>query len=289
VPTRWRDRAPRLIQLENGNDAIIVENRSPITPTLQITGTSYEKHEVGVLKYQGPGTGSPEQRLLEQDQDGVDAEVLYTHPLYPNLWRGIRDDEPYKAMIRAYNDFLGQEYAAVAPDRLIAIGVLPDTGVDDAVHEMEHCARLGLKGVALHRFPSGKGYPTPEDDRFWAAALDADFPITAHTAGGTTRFSREGPVFQYEKPPHDAIPGRDPLNLLVRFCGENGIAPLQMAMAGVFDRFPKLKIYWAETQKATPAASDGISLRALLVGFYAGSTGCPPAPRHWSESTHMGK
>ena len=35
---------------------------------------------------------------------------------------------------------------------------------------------------------------------------------------------------------------------MFRFAGEQPIAPLQMAMAGVFDRFPDLKIYWAESQ-----------------------------------------
>src|SRR2546425_5035300 len=38
---------------------------------------------------------------------------------------------------------------------------------DDAIAELEHCARLGLKGVNLGVFPNGKAYPMAEDDRFW--------------------------------------------------------------------------------------------------------------------------
>ena len=83
------------------------------------------------------------------------------------FWRGIADDEAYKAMIRAYNQWLAEEYCAYSPNRLIAMGVLPDTGVDDAVAEMEYCAGAGLKGVNLHRFPAGQSYVTPDDDRFW--------------------------------------------------------------------------------------------------------------------------
>ncbi|MBM2812616.1 MAG: Amidohydrolase [Chloroflexi bacterium] len=248
VAARWRDRAPRLVKLANGDDGLLVENRPPHTPGLQITGTSYDKHDLLGVTYDGPGTGAPDQRLREQDQDGVDAEVMYTHPVYPNLWRGIKDDEPYRAMVRAYNSFLGEEYCAYAPDRLLAIGVLPTTGVDDAIDEMEFCARVGLKGVCLYAFPNGKGYPSPDDDRFWHTALSMRMPITAHTQGGTTRFVREGPVFQYKRPPKNAGPGRDPVNLMVRFASENAIAPLQLAFAGVFDRFPTLRVYWAETQ-----------------------------------------
>ncbi|HWP60922.1 MAG TPA: amidohydrolase family protein [Candidatus Acidoferrales bacterium] len=248
VPKRWRDRAPRTVILANGNEGIIVENRPPRSPgATNITGIPYEQHGLQKYWFEGPGTGSPEQRLWEQDKDGIDAEVLFTHATYPHLWRGISEDEPYRAVIRAYNEWLAEEYCAHNPKRLLAMGVVPDTGVDDAIAEMEYCAKAGLKGVNLHRFPSGKSYPTPEDDKFWRAALALKFPVASHTNGGTTRFTDQGPIFQYPGKPLGKYQ-RDPVSLLFRFAGEQPMAPLQMAMAGVFDRFPDLKIYWAETQ-----------------------------------------
>ena len=57
----------------------------------------------------------------------------------------------------------------------------------------------------------------------------------------------KGPIFQYPQTPKDKA-DRDPVSLMFRFAGEQPIAPLQMAMAGVFDRFSDLKIYWAESQ-----------------------------------------
>ena len=250
VPERWRDRAPRTVRLSNGNDGLIIENRRPHTPGLQLTGVAYDQHDVKPVRYEdGPGTGPPATRLREQDQDGVDAEIMYTHPSQPSFWRGISDDEVYLAMIHAYNAWLGEEYCAFAPDRLIAMGIIPDTGIDDAIEEMKHCAGVGLKGVCIYRFPNGKGLPLPEDDRFWQASLDLNMPVSAHTNGGTTKFAREGPVFQYAHPKGDvAAIGRDPLNLMFRFAGDQPMAPLQLACAGVFDRFPTLKIYWAESQ-----------------------------------------
>jgi predicted TIM-barrel fold metal-dependent hydrolase len=247
VPARWRTRAPRLVKLDNGNDGLLIENRPPHTPGLQITGVSYDQHDLHGITYDGPGAGSAEQRLREQDEDGVDAEVMYTHPIYLNFWRGIRENEPYKAMIHAYNEWLGEEYCAVAPDRLIAMGMIPDTGLNDAIAEMEFCARVGLRGVCLYRFPSGKPFPTAEDDRFWEAALAMHMPLTTHTNGGSTRFAREGPLFQYARTSEDTG-GRDPVGLLFRFAGDHPVVPLQMAYAGVFERFPKLRLYFAETQ-----------------------------------------
>lgn len=247
VPERWRDRAPRRIKLANGDDAAVIEGRPPFTPGLQVTGVPYQEHDLHGISYDGPGTGSPEQRLREQNLDGTDAEIMYTHPGYPNFWRGLRDNEVYLATIRAYNEWLIEEYASFAPERLMPMAVTPDTGVKDAIGEMEFCKKAGYKGMCLYKFPSGKTFPTPDDDRFWAAALDLQMPVTFHTNGGTTRLSREGPVFQYPNPPNDATPGRDPISLMVRFCGDNAITALQLACQGVFDRFPNLRIYWAET------------------------------------------
>jgi predicted TIM-barrel fold metal-dependent hydrolase len=248
VPERWRDRAPRTTRLPNGNDGLLLEGRPPHTPGAQLTGTGrrYDLHDVGPITYDGPGTGSAEQRCREQDTDGIDAEVMYTHPIYPRFWRGIRDNEPYKSMFWAYNNWLGTEYCAYAPDRLLAMGVIPDTGIDDAVAELEHCAEVGLKGVCLYKFPNGKNWPTPEDDRFWETALAMHMPITTHTNGGTTRFSREEPVFPSGR--GGDVTGRDPISILCRFCGDTATMAIQLALAGTFDRFPRLRIYYAETQ-----------------------------------------
>ena len=249
VPERWRDRAPRVITLDDGQTAEIIENR----PVHRIGGNrlgtaqAQDKFESNLPTFQGlPGRGSPEQRLAEQDQDGVEAEILFTHDSYLNYWRGIQDDRVLAGVVHGYNEFLAEEYCALAPDRLLAMGVVPPTNVDDAVAELEYCARAGFKGVCLYKYPSGKVYPTPEDDRFWAASLDLRMPITGHTVAATTRFTGEGPAFLYPRKP--ARNTGDPITLIFRFCGDAAFTPIQMAYAGVFDRFPDLKLYWGETQ-----------------------------------------
>ena len=59
---------------------------------------------------------------------------------------------------------------------------MPDIGADENIAEMKRCKEKGFKAVRLHTFPSGKGTPTAEDDKFYAAALDLDMPITIHTS-----------------------------------------------------------------------------------------------------------
>ena len=68
--------------------------------------------------------------------DGVDAEVLFPSLFSTRFLEGITDPEVYLAMVRACNTFLAQDYCSVAPDRLIGSGVIPISGIDDAVAEL---------------------------------------------------------------------------------------------------------------------------------------------------------
>lgn len=244
VAEKWRDRAPKRVTMPNGADAVVIDGGKP--NTIGIT------RSVGVDRKQlanqvptfasSAGTGKPEQRVREQDQDGIDAEILFSQIAL--VFRQTKDDDLYRELFRAYNEYLAEEYQAASPDRLIPMGVLPTTGVDDAVRELEHCKKIGLKGVKLDAFPSGKGYPTPEDDRFWVAAVDLGMPLTNHSDG---KLGRDGPAFTYRKEPGPDVHQREPMRFFFRFTNDAMKGATQMAFAGVWDRFPTLRMYWAET------------------------------------------
>ncbi len=187
VPSAYRDLAPRLVKLPEGGEAWIVEGLPLIHNgqnlaagrTVKLKGVSYWNADGSA----GPGTGDARQRLREQDEDGIDAEVLYPPVFIGKLIEQISDKRAYLAMVRAYNDFLA-EYCAIAPDRLIGTAVMPVTGLDDAVAELRRCRDLGLRATSLSMFPSGGGAPKPEDDRFWESALALEMKIAAHVTFG---------------------------------------------------------------------------------------------------------
>ena len=246
VPVKWRDRAPKRVKMPNGSDAVMVDGGKPntigVTRSVRVAHKDLAK-QVPTFE-NSAGTGSPEQRLREQDQDGIEAEILFSQISF--VLRQAKDDDLYLESVRAYNEFLAEEYMAVAPDRLICMGTIPITGVEDAVRELEHCAKLGLRGVKLDRFPSGRGYPTAEDDKFWAAAVDLKMPLTNHN-DGKMGSGRGEPAFKYDKEPGEDVHQREPMNYFFRFTNDAMTASIQMAFAGVWDRFPALEMYWAET------------------------------------------
>jgi predicted TIM-barrel fold metal-dependent hydrolase len=254
VAPQYRDRAPHTIHLPDGGDALLIEGQPLLEANfldLRAGRPADQWQPFGLKVEEAAGTGSPEQRVQEQDRDGLDAEVLFPAMVAgPVFWRNISHDVVYKAVIRAYNDWLAEEYCAVAADRLIGMGVMPITNVDDAVAEMEHCAKLGLKGIQLGALPNGKGYPTPEDDKFWAAAVDMGLPVTVHVAFNRTGARASQPTFKYPREDPQIMPRirRPFLEWITNFGLPPAVSIAQLVLAGVFDRFPRLKVFFAETR-----------------------------------------
>jgi predicted TIM-barrel fold metal-dependent hydrolase len=247
VEAKFRDRAPRRIRLPEGGDAVVGEN-NPIV----YGGTGhYSGHSPEDFDPMTPddydeivGGGGPGQRLREQDADGVAGELLFPASSTWKVARAITNDEAFSAVVRGYNDFLAAEYCAMAPGRLVGVGLLPHRGINGDLAELEHCKRIGLKTVVLGRYPGGKRYPTPDDDRFFAAALDLEMPVTIHTSLGGVRVEMNYP----KRPPQADVPPDDLLLRMYRHgnhhCG--ALEATQMVIDGLFDRFPGLRIYWAE-------------------------------------------
>jgi uncharacterized protein len=257
VPVKYRDQAPRLVRQPDGSDAWTIGDKiaRPAAAADLYGGKGRDQYLPFGARYEGtPGTGSPEQRVREQDRDGIDAEVLFpSQQGGPKLWRRIQDDLAYKAVVRAYNNWLAEEYCAVDPDRLIGVGILPLThAVADSIEEMEKCATIGLKAVLLQGFPSGKPYPSIEDDPFWAAALDLNMPVSVHVDLDRSG-ERAGPLFKYPQESEELMKQltHELVDQVGRFGpvrGNGSVAAVQWVLAGLFDRFPKLRIFFAENQ-----------------------------------------
>jgi predicted TIM-barrel fold metal-dependent hydrolase len=248
VPEKFKDRAPRLIRLPDGQgDAWVVEGQPILHTGQNVTGPGPVKFAHGTY-FNGDGTpkegtGDAIQRLHEQDKDGIDAEVLFPPVFATRFINGISDREAYVSMVRAYNTFLAEDFCSVAPDRLIGNAFMPVSGIDDAVAELERATQLGLKSVTFQQFPNGSGGPKPEDDRFWEKALELGMALSPHLGFGDPAGPHpRGPDTSDQK----AAGG------MTQHCANNTPAYnfAQMIVDGVFDRFPELKLYFAEVNCA---------------------------------------
>ena len=241
---KYLERAPRLVSLDDGTEGWIVEGQPLYSNGRVIFGGRKPIKTSGVSYFNSdgspaPGTGDGVQRLQEQDLDGIDAEVLFPAVQGSRLLWNITDSKFYLALVQAYNNFLAEEYCSVAPDRLIGVGVIPISGIDDAVATLKQIKELGLRAAILHKFPNGGGRPKPEDDRFWATALELGVALSPHGSFGDTGSS----ITAAQRGKEDWVMHLGGLG------GGHGCiyTTAQLIAAGVFDRFPDLQIMFAET------------------------------------------
>jgi len=71
-------------------------------------------------------TGAPSSGVASKDQDGMDAEVAVFGAMVagPVFWRNIAHDDVYQGRHPRYTRLAGRGICAVAPDRLIGMGVI---------------------------------------------------------------------------------------------------------------------------------------------------------------------
>ena len=233
VPQKYRERAPRMERFPQG-DAWVMEGAiDPINFGLnQCAGIPAAEQRSWIPWEDARKAGyDAAVRVQEMDADGVDAEILYPTPRVANtLWWNSQEPDFHIAMIRAYNDWLS-EFCSAAPDRLKGLALMPSVGVDAALAEFERSLKLpGIDGINIGQYPSGGVMISPEDDRFWAAAVDARVPVSIHVSLAT-----EAPGDHSRKQVTGEFKFFDP-----------PLRALQFMRAGVFDRYPDLSVVFAE-------------------------------------------
>ena len=248
IPAKYRDEGPRVVTLEDGSGEgwMIKGAQRPLPLGLNLSGgKSPPQWKLSGFFYKEghAGTGDARQRLREMDDDGVAAEIEYPAVGGPGFYAQAATVDPdlYLATVEAYNDFLS-EFCSTAPDRLLGMALIPVTGVEDAVSELLRTqGKPGIRGWQLHQFPGGKPYPTAADDQFWAEAIRLNAPLTAHGSfGGGAAADPD----MARKSNGNAAP------LQTLLSGQNrtpSYTICQLICKGVFDRFPDLRLHFAET------------------------------------------
>lgn len=231
VPRSFLDRAPRIERFEHGDAWVIEGVADPINFGMNACAGLPPERMQGWMRFEDMRRGGydPSVRLIEMDEDGVDAEVMYPTPRLAQAIVANRDTEFHVACVQAYNDWLS-EYVAYAPDRFGGLALLPNRGVEHAVAEFERVwGRPGIRGVMIGAYPNGSLDITAEDDAVWARVAEACAPLNVHVS-----LSQAMPAAH-----------RAPLPGYGRFFdAPNRI--VQLIFAGVFDRVPDLNVVVAE-------------------------------------------
>ena len=188
IEPKYKDRAPRIVHLEDGNDWWVCDGRKVLHMGGGAqTGVRFDEPDKLAISRTfedvRPGGYIPEEHVKDMDADGVDVSIVY--PTVGLMLYNVPDSEFLTSLFRGYNDWLG-EFCQPFPDRFKGIAMLNLDDVQEGVRELERCAKLGLAGAMVSVYPpEDRSYNSPEYEPIWAAAQDLEMPLSLHV--GTNR------------------------------------------------------------------------------------------------------
>lgn len=241
----FRKRAPRLVKDDEGGDAWdFGDGGKPATIGLvtKTRGKSYDELRWGGSSYDTINQGCflAEPRVKEMLEDGVQLEVIYPPQRTMRHFMHDEDREFHLAGIQAYNDWLAKGFVGQAPKHFVGQGQIPNLGVEAAIKEMKRCRDLGLRGVVISSWPSGKPFLDDECDPFFAEAERLGIPVSVHISL-VHRGQDQQKIGDVGRVGKAALTGFSAagLNTMPLIIGET-------IFWGLFDKFPKLRMVGVE-------------------------------------------
>jgi predicted TIM-barrel fold metal-dependent hydrolase len=194
---------------------------------------------LGVWEDVRKGAYDPHAMIAENEEDGVWGSCL--QPSQGLFWYRIPDSELLSEICRVYNDWIA-DFCKPYPERLKAIAMLNVDDVDEACRELDRVKKLGMVGAFIPVSPvPERPYRDPVYDRLWASAQDHEMPLLLHIA--TNRAGIPGCEFTVNIGELTGA-GRSTTDHWVRY------SLGAMLFAGVFDRYPRLKVGSVEHETA---------------------------------------
>ncbi|MGW1029099.1 amidohydrolase family protein [Streptomyces sp. NPDC002577] len=261
LPSRLRDRGPHILHAPAGS-VKLVDGRyieTPGTDGPDVAWWAYEDTLAQIKRYiaaagvpadevtndgityadMRPGCWQPAERILDMDINGVEAQMCF--PNYPRfcgqifLW--AKDKELAHLCVKAYNDWMVEEWCGGSGGRLIPLCLVPLWDVELAVAELRRNAARGVRAVAFSELPGYLGLPSIHSghwDPFFAACAETGTVLAMHIGSGT-------------KTPQTSPDAPPAVGSTIIF-GNSVASMTDFMFSGVLHRFPNLKLLYAEAQ-----------------------------------------
>jgi predicted TIM-barrel fold metal-dependent hydrolase len=201
LPAGDRERGPRM------RDSIwYYEDKVVATAGLSVTiGRRKEEFSLDPVAFEdmAPGAYDPVARVADMDRAGILASLSF--PSFPRFCGQIfyeaNDKDLALRCVRAYNDWMVDEWCGAAPGRFIPLTLIPLWDPRAAAAEIERCAGKGARAFCFSENPEPLGLPTIHDpNRYWdpvmAAAQDTQMVVCMHVGSSSTMpaISSDAPV-----------------------------------------------------------------------------------------------
>jgi predicted TIM-barrel fold metal-dependent hydrolase len=234
IEPRFRDMLPK-VEVRDGVRYLIQHGMARAEPLFEpeLFGEDMTRTKAGAAFSIHQEYSPVEERVRDQDRDGVDGEVIFPNGPALLMWAG-HDVEFILAQCRVWNDW-AIEFCRPVLHRCSPVAAIPTADVDLAIAEVERVAKLGFKILSLPSKPiwgpddpDHTNYQYPAYARLWSAIEDSGLPVVFHVASGKDPRSARGyggAITNYVV--HAMAPALEPL--------------VSLCAAGVIERHPKLR------------------------------------------------
>ena len=178
LPAKLQERAPRVVETEEGHEVWMFED----TPYFQVgfmcvAGRPREDHRFEPSRYEEvrPGCYRIEDRIKDMDIGGIWASVNFPSGVTGfggTLFSEAKDPELGQACVRAWNDWLFEEWYSPFPDRIVPLGITYLADAEAGAAEIRRNAERGFRAVTLPEQPHRQGLP-PVFDPHWEPIIRA--------------------------------------------------------------------------------------------------------------------
>jgi predicted TIM-barrel fold metal-dependent hydrolase len=247
IDPKFRDSAPRVVARGPGIEGWEWEGRFyPIAFQGNARTRRFREGEEGhgedlfarCFDDMTPAAFDVHERVAAMDEDGVHAELLF--PQFPRFggtqFLEATDWELALACVRAWNDWMLDEWSSSYPDRFIPQTLIPLWDPVLAAAEIERCADKGSKAVLFVENPYPLGlpsFPTGHWDPVFSACEDTGLPLSMHIGTSSSLMVKPSP----ESTPSVGI----------ALCGVNSMSALgDLIYSGVLNTHPRLRIALSE-------------------------------------------
>lgn len=249
-PTVWTDRlpqglredGPRIALAPDGNQTWIYEGEVAGNFALNaVAGKDPKDFGIDPRSYYDmlPGCHDISERIKDMDLEGVWAQLCFPNMggFAGGVFARSKDRSLGLECVRAYNDFIIEEWCAAFPDRQIPLAMTPYWDVDATVAEIHRVAAKGAKSITFPELPDRLGLPSWHSDHWdpiLAAASEAALPLSLHFgSGGVPQTSPEAMG--------------ENLTVGISLFGLNSVtATAELLLSPVFHKFPNLKVALSE-------------------------------------------
>ncbi|WP_234834726.1 amidohydrolase family protein [Mycolicibacterium stellerae] len=204
LPAKLRTRGPRIIDVGGLPAWEVDERRFFLGGTNGAVGRPQREAHQSAMRFDQfrPGVWDADARIRDMDVNGMWASLNFGSVIWGfagKVLASLGDPELAQACVRAYNDWVVEEWCGAYPDRLIPCQMpyLADPVV--AAEEVRRNAARGVHAVSFSENPAGLGLPSMHSDYwdpFLAACAETGTVVNLHvgSSGTVARPAEDSPV-----------------------------------------------------------------------------------------------